>query len=59
MPEWPAYDPDEFAIMNFSPDDGPVLEVDPWKARLDVAEETAEEPWEEADDDEPSGPTEP
>ncbi|HVJ18727.1 MAG TPA: carboxylesterase family protein [Polyangiaceae bacterium] len=59
MPEWPAYDPDEFAIMNFSPDDGPVLEIDPWKARLDVAEETAEEPWEEAGDDEPSGPTEP
>ncbi len=34
-PAWPRYSPSTDMLMNFTAD-GPVAEVDPWKARLDV-----------------------
>ncbi len=38
-PAWPRYSPATDMIMNFTPE-GPVAEPDPWKARLDVTEQS-------------------
>ncbi len=33
---WPRFTPETNMVMDFTPDNGPVAETDPWKARLDV-----------------------
>lgn len=40
LPEWPAYNPGEDVLMDFTID-GPVVKPDPWKARLDLTERVA------------------
>ena len=39
-PHWPAYDANDDQLMNFT-NDGPVVEHDTWKARLDMTESSA------------------
>jgi len=41
---WTSFDADRSDIMLFTPDRGPVLAADPWKARLDLLERAAESP---------------
>lgn len=38
LPHWGAYTTEAPAILDFTPDEGPVFGPDPWKARLDVVE---------------------
>jgi len=40
-PAWPLYRTDSDMLMNFT-NDGPVVQADPWKARLDLAERVNE-----------------
>jgi para-nitrobenzyl esterase len=40
LPEWPAYSPKTDVLMDFTAT-GPVAKPDPWKARLDLVEELA------------------
>ena len=40
LPEWPVYSPLTNMLMNFT-NAGPVGQVDPWKARLDLVEALA------------------
>jgi para-nitrobenzyl esterase len=42
LPAWPKYDPAKSDLMNFTLDNGPVMEADPWKERLDLVERPAE-----------------
>jgi hypothetical protein len=42
LPTWPKYDPARSDLMNFTLDDGPVMEADPWKERLDLVERAIE-----------------
>jgi para-nitrobenzyl esterase len=39
LPEWKPHDDAEL-ILEFTPDDGPVLKPDPWKDRLDLVEKS-------------------
>ena len=39
LPAWPKYDAGKDVLMNFTMDDGPVAQPDPWKARLDITEQ--------------------
>ena len=41
-PKWPKYDASKDGILNFT-NNGPVVEPDPWKARLDLIAELADE----------------
>jgi para-nitrobenzyl esterase len=40
LPEWPAYSPKTDVLMDFTAT-GPVAKPDPWRARLDLVEEVA------------------
>lgn len=42
LPKWPAYHASTDMLMNFT-EQGPVAEPDPWKARLDLAEQRADQ----------------
>jgi L-ascorbate metabolism protein UlaG (beta-lactamase superfamily) len=39
---WPTFDPTRSDLMMFTPDDGPVINPDPWKERLDLVKRAAE-----------------
>ena len=41
LPAWPAYDPNKDELMNFT-DKGPVVQADPWKQRMDLAQRFGE-----------------
>lgn len=41
-PKWPRYDARRDLLLDFT-NDGPVAEPDPWKARLDLIEDLAEQ----------------
>lgn len=43
VPAWPAFDPVKSEILMFTQHHGPLAMPDPWKARLDLVEETAED----------------
>jgi para-nitrobenzyl esterase len=42
LPTWPKYNPARSDLMNFTLDNGPVMEADPWKERLDLVERAIE-----------------
>jgi para-nitrobenzyl esterase len=42
LPAWPTYDPAKPDLMNFTLDNGPMMEADPWKERLDLVERASE-----------------
>lgn len=41
LPTWTKYDPTIFDLMMFTPNNGSVMEADPWKDRLDLVERAA------------------
>ena len=42
LPPWPRYDPANSKLMMFTPDATAIVEVDPWKSRLDLVERAFE-----------------
>jgi para-nitrobenzyl esterase len=38
LPLWTRFNPARSQLLIFTPDDGPVMQVDPWKDRLDLVE---------------------
>lgn len=42
LPNWPQFDPVRSNLMVFTPDGGPVAEIDPWKNRLDLVSRAAD-----------------
>jgi para-nitrobenzyl esterase len=44
LPHWPPFDPEKPDLMHFTLDNGPRMEADPWKERLDLVERVAEAP---------------
>jgi hypothetical protein len=42
LPPWPRYDPANSKLMMFTPDATEIVEVDPWKSRLDLVERAFE-----------------
>lgn len=42
LPTWSKFDPARSELMMFTPGDGPVMQEDPWKNRLDFIEQAAE-----------------
>jgi para-nitrobenzyl esterase len=42
LPSWPRYDAAKSELMMFTADDGAVMQVDPWKDRLDLIQRAIE-----------------
>lgn len=42
LPNWTQYDPTKSNLMMFASDNAPVMEIDPWKERLDLVERSSE-----------------
>jgi hypothetical protein len=43
VPTWSKFDPTKSELMIFTPDNGPQMQADPWKDRLDFVERAADE----------------
>jgi para-nitrobenzyl esterase len=42
LPKWPRFDALRSELMAFTPDNGPIGQLDPWKDRLDLVEQAAD-----------------
>lgn len=43
LPTWSEFDPARSNLMMFTPNNGPVMQTDPWKERLDLVEQVADQ----------------